>query len=182
MAAERLQREVKGGAAACFDEPAAPPANCPVCQAATPAPVLLPVGTTVSAPAAVHFGYDRTDISPATASELARVAQLMAAYPDARLRLTGFADLRDGKGNRHNEYLARERAAQAQRQLLAQGIAASRLTTAIGQTQGAEVANGPQRNSLVRRARAMERRVELVFDGIPGLVAENQLRDLQPDR
>jgi len=184
-AAERYRNEVDAAVARCALPPATPTVaeqNCPPLRCPTivePKPPLTPEPTAhnaVKVPILVHFAFAKAVIAPESMPILAAIAQVLEAHPQTTLSLVGHADTR---GNaKQNARLASGRADAVRAHLIALGIAAERLSA-----HGAGALHVPTDAGLSQReAYARARRVDFVFDHLPDLETEQQLRDLQADR
>lgn len=128
--------------------------NAPIATTNTPAAV----GASSSAGGlpslgSVHFDTDKATLTPDGQATLSRAADLMKQSPNLHLRLEGYTDSTGTLG--HNDALAQRRALTVEQFLLAQGIAADRLT---GQGFGPE---NPVNTNSTGTGKADNRRVEL---------------------
>jgi outer membrane protein OmpA-like peptidoglycan-associated protein len=78
----------------------------------------------------LNFDTNKSDIRPADHDELNTLAAALKQYPNARIRIVGYADAR-GLASA-NATLGKERAESVKAALVAEGIAATRLETASG--------------------------------------------------
>jgi outer membrane protein OmpA-like peptidoglycan-associated protein len=188
-AAERYRNEVDAAVARCALPPTPPPAppveaahDCPPLRCPTVTEPKAPLApepvahNAVKVPILVHFAFGKTAIAPESMSILATIAQVLQAHPQTTLSLVGHADTR---GNaKQNARLASDRADAVRAHLIALGITAERLSA-----HGAGALHVPTDAGLSQReAYARARRVDFVFDHLPDLETEQQLRDLQADR
>ena len=114
-----------------------------------------------SAPAPRTFTFEKLNFDTASSTlraddqpTLAALAQILAAYPNAVVKLVGYADAR-GTGAA-NEKLGADRAAAVARSLAGAGIATSRITTASGGD------NNPVASNATANGQFENRRTELV--------------------
>jgi outer membrane protein OmpA-like peptidoglycan-associated protein len=127
-------------------------------------------------PVVVHFAYNKSNLSHKTAAILARVTQVLRAYPETTVRVIGHTDARGG--DRYNEALSMRRAASVRSYLQSAGIPASRITDeGRGRSQPLKI------DEPLIEAYALDRRVELRFDNLPSEVikGERQRVDVQAD-
>ncbi|MBF9253899.1 OmpA family protein [Pontibacter sp. 172403-2] len=104
-----------------------------------------PVRADVASTANVFFGLNSSTVPAASYDELLAMAALLKANPDLKLNLTGYTDQTgDAK---YNMVLSRKRAAAVADFMKAQGIAATRITTA----HAGEVESGGTANPAFRR-------------------------------
>jgi peptidoglycan-associated lipoprotein len=103
----------------------------------------------------IYFGYDLSDVTPASMELLSDHAQYLADNPNVAVRLEGHADER---GSREYNIGLGERRAQAVRQvLLLRGIASGEMATvSYGEERPATVGSDDE-------SWALNRRVELVY-------------------
>lgn len=102
----------------------------------------------------LNFDTAKSDIRAADRDELSALAGAMKQYPNARIRIVGYADARGAAGA--NSTLGKDRAESVKQALVAQGIAADRLETA----SGGEV--NPVDTNATSTGQAENRRAELV--------------------
>lgn len=111
---------------------------------------------------AIYFEFDQSELTTAAQSSLRKSMQVLKRYPALRLGLQGFTD-RLGE-HEYNQKLAMQRVEQVRRFLVANGIAAERISLQpIGEVL-------PQISNNEETARAVNRRVELSLlekDGKP---------------
>jgi peptidoglycan-associated lipoprotein len=119
----------------------APETPEPVVQTPAPAPTYTPapepvaVERPVEAPDTrrmtleerIHFGLDRSDLTPEARTTLAAKVEVLRSSPGVSLRIDGHADERGS--DEYNLALSKRRAAEAKRFLVSQGIDAGRLET-----------------------------------------------------
>lgn len=77
---------------------------------------------------AVHFDRSQDKVRPADRANVERKAEVLRAYPHLRIRIEGNAD--DRGSDDANRSLALRRAAELRRDLVARGVAESRIETA----------------------------------------------------
>lgn len=160
------------------EEPAAPVAEPAVPAETALAPVVLPGGRTVqleqnSVPFQVqeylagneaaprtftferlNFDTGKADIRDADRADLDNLAQVLAAYPNVRVRVVGYTDAQGGA--QPNAQLGAQRAQAVAAALTGKGIAADRIETATGgESQPAET-------NATSQGRFENRRTELV--------------------
>lgn len=99
------------------------------------------------------FDVNSDVIRPGLSSELDRIAQVLAAYPETRIRVEGHTD-NTGKAA-YNQSLSEKRAGSVKNALMQRGIDASRIST-IGFGASAPVANNNSESG-----RQQNRRVEV---------------------
>ncbi|MGE6355034.1 OmpA family protein [Flavobacterium sp. NPDC079362] len=78
----------------------------------------------------IYFDYNKHDITPAAAEELAKVVFIMRKFPNIRIKIESHTDSR-GKDS-YNLKLSDERAKSTRDYIVLQGIDASRIESAIG--------------------------------------------------
>ena len=120
--------------------PIAPaPVTAPVTQAAVILPGTSGVGSYLAGTEALprtfvfeklNFDTAKSDVRAQDREELSMLAAVMKQYPNARIRIVGYADARGAAGA--NATLGKDRAESVKGALVAQGIAADRLDTASG--------------------------------------------------
>jgi outer membrane protein OmpA-like peptidoglycan-associated protein len=102
----------------------------------------------------INFAVNKSDIEPESVHIIMQLAQFLRANPSVSLSINGHTDSDGDKAA--NIKLSKERADEVKKQLVAQGIAAERLST---QGYGA---NKPIRPNTTAAGKAENRRVELV--------------------
>jgi outer membrane protein OmpA-like peptidoglycan-associated protein len=107
----------------------------------------------------VLFDTDSAIVRPDAIDRLAEIGDILAKYPEDRVRVEGHAD-RTGTA-RHNEELSQRRAEAVRKLLLARGVA-ERQVVAVGMGSTEPVAT-----NATAAGRAKNRRVELHID-VPG--------------
>jgi len=142
-----------------------------------PAPPEVPVPEepiTIQVPTRIHFALDQSNISPATAKVLDRVAAVMLENPALVVDIEGHTDPR--ASDAYNKALGQRRALSARNYLIRKGIAPERMTIrSQGETQ--RVSQGSSRVDYAR-----DRRVEFIFRDARGLELIVQEEDLQIER
>ena len=78
----------------------------------------------------IFFDYDKWDITPEAEAELDKVVYVMEKFPNVRIKIESHTDSR-GK-DAYNLTLSDNRAKSTQQYIIAQGIDASRIESAIG--------------------------------------------------
>lgn len=150
MAAERIERDIRDGAARCegLEE------------------------TQLQLPDRLHFSHDSSVISPQSAALLTRISEYMHTDGKIRLQLEGFAD--ETGSTDYNLALSLRRAIAAREFLLKKDIAPERLTLrTLGELD-------PVKKGRIREALAFNRRVELLLISPNHISVENLYQDLQP--
>lgn len=142
---------------ACPREAGERPTGCPakVVEPVEPPrePVADPRVELANALSPIEFGSNSTETSPSVAATLDRVAAIMRAHPETRLRVEGHADSTGEDGV--NDPLSEARAARVRDLLVERGVAASRIAI-VGHGERKPVAT----NQTVE-GRAKNRRVEI---------------------
>lgn len=112
-------------------------------------------------PAPRTFTFDRLNFAtssselPADAQPtVTALAQILQAYPNARVRVDGYADARGS--DQTNQQLGAQRAEAVARALIAQGVAANRVTSATGGE------SNPVETNATAQGQAENRRTDLV--------------------
>ena len=166
-ALEAAQRPEPPQVEAAPAQPETPPA---------PAPPSLTAEELDSVPSNAHFALNSAAISPASADVLRRVAAVLLRHPDVNLRVTAHTDPRGSDG--YNLALGNRRAAAIRDFLVAEGIAAERITTASAGKRSLLGAGATAQGF------ARERRVELEFTTTAGEVLRPQRQegDLQVEK
>ena len=105
----------------------------------------------------VLFETGRYELKPPAREKLARFAGIVLAHPDLMIQVEGFTD--STGTDEINDRLSRQRASEVGEYLIAQGVAADRVTTrGYGSSQ-------PVASNDTREGRQQNRRVELVVSG-----------------
>ena len=102
----------------------------------------------------LNFETAKTDVRPADRGDVEAVAATLTKYPNAHIRIAGYADTRGSSAA--NAALGKARADSVKRALVAKGINAARIETATG----GETA--PVDSNATPSGRAENRRTELV--------------------
>jgi outer membrane protein OmpA-like peptidoglycan-associated protein len=102
----------------------------------------------------LHFDTAKNDIRAADRDELNTLGAALKQYPNARIRIVGYADARGGASA--NATLGKERADSVKAALVADGIAADRIETASGGE------TDPVDSNATSTGQAENRRTELV--------------------
>jgi outer membrane protein OmpA-like peptidoglycan-associated protein len=131
------------------EEAAAPPAEAP--------PAVAPLPDVVS-PDAVHFGFDRADLSAASELVVDQVAGILRAEPNLEVRLDAHADPAGAADWNHR--LSARRGAAVRDRLVEQGVAPARITVV---PHGEDVPRGE--GPTLRERHASDRRVEMTLQG-----------------
>lgn len=190
LASERLARAVKQGNSSC--DVAGADGVGPVMASAVAVteldsdkilgPVATAAGVGVSVeelrvPVVVHFAYNKSTLSKETSAILARVAQIMRAYPQISVKLIGHTDARGSDG--YNQALSLRRSSSVRAYLQAAGVDVGRMTD-----EGRGKLQPLNSTDALIKAYALDRRVELRFENLPDAVIKNERQqiDLQPDR
>ncbi len=107
----------------------------------------------------ILFKTDSAVLKPEAVDQLTKVGDVLAKYPQDRIRVEGYADSTGGA--RHNEELSGRRAEAVRAVLLGRGVKESQVTAlGMGDTR-------PVSTNATAAGRAKNRRVELHID-IPG--------------
>ena len=139
----------------------------PVFEERPPEPLVLELSRNI------HFGLDRSEISPESAAILDNIAATMLEYPFLTVELHGHTDPRASAA--YNMALSERRALAARDYLLRQGVAPERMRIVpFGLTQR-------RSQDSSRLAYARDRRVEFIFTDLRGLeiIFIDQEADLQ---
>ena len=107
----------------------------------------------------ILFRTDSAVLKPAAVEQLTKVGDVLAKYPEDRIRVEGYADSTGSA--RHNEELSRRRADAVRAVLLGRGVKEPQVT-ALGMGDAQPVAS-----NATTAGRAKNRRVELHID-VPG--------------
>ena len=102
----------------------------------------------------LNFATDSAELPGDAQATVGALAQILAAYPKARVQLTGYADSTGTEP--HNVDLGAQRAEAVAKALAAQGVAADRMKTATGGS------SNPTDTNASSQGRAENRRTELV--------------------
>lgn len=78
----------------------------------------------------IHFATNSAELPADAGATITGLSQALAAYPNARIRVEGYADARGGEGA--NAQLGAQRAEAVARALIGAGVAANRVETATG--------------------------------------------------
>jgi outer membrane protein OmpA-like peptidoglycan-associated protein len=141
--------------------PAQPPAQQPPPQPARQQPPAQPAPAPTPAPRAlmtfppIYFDFDQSVLTAAARSDLDAVVRFMRENPSANVLVTGHTDSRGSDD--YNSRLGARRATVARDYLVANGIAASRISTATrGESEPAESNDTDAGRARNRRAVAVE--------------------------
>ena len=107
----------------------------------------------------ILFQTDSAVLKPTAVDQLTKVGNVLAKYPDDRIRVEGYADSTGSA--RHNEELSQRRADAVRKVLLGRGVKDGQVT-ALGMG-----ATHPVASNATAAGRAKNRRVELHID-VPG--------------
>ena len=102
----------------------------------------------------LNFATDSAELPADAQDTVGALAQILTAYPNAKVQLNGYAD--STGSDPHNVQLGAQRAAAVAKALTAQGVAADRVKTATGG------ASNPVYTNANSQGRAENRRTELV--------------------
>ncbi len=102
----------------------------------------------------LNFATDSAELPADAQATVSALAQILAAYPKAKVELQGYADATGS--DPHNVQLGAQRAEAVQKALAAQGVAADRMKTATGGS------SNPVDTNANAGGRAENRRTELV--------------------
>ncbi|PAX08080.1 OmpA family protein [Sphingomonas lenta] len=103
----------------------------------------------------LNFDTSRSEIRPQDQEDLNQMAQILKAYPNARIRVVGYADARGS--DPANQQLGLSRANSVRQALVAQGIQENRIETASGGEQD------PVDTNATAQGQAENRRTEVVI-------------------
>lgn len=78
----------------------------------------------------IYFGFDKANIRPEAAKELDKLVSIMKEYPGMAIKIESHTDSRGSRV--YNEYLSDKRAKSTRDYIIAQGIAADRIESAVG--------------------------------------------------
>ena len=107
----------------------------------------------------ILFDVNSDALRPDAIAQLTKVGDILARYPEDRVRVEGYADATGSA--RHNEQLSERRAAVVRRVLVGRGVKEAQVTAlGLGETQ-------PVATNATAAGRAKNRRVELHID-VPG--------------
>ena len=101
----------------------------------------------------LNFATDSASLPPDAQATVGALAQILTAYPKAKVQLNGYADATGS--DPHNTQLGAQRAQAVAQALQAQGVAADRIKTATGG------ASNPVDTNATSQGRAENRRTEL---------------------
>lgn len=164
VAAPANPEQARGEVPRCTTPPQPAPAPAPVAETPT-APIRLQV------PKNIHFALDKDAISPATASVLNRIAQVLQSNPTIVVEIQGHTDPR--ASDAYNLELGNRRAKAARNYLLRRGIVPERMTIrSFGERQ--PISTGTSRLDYAR-----DRRVEFIYKDAQGIEVIVQAEDLQ---
>lgn len=102
----------------------------------------------------LHFATSSSDLPGNAGDTLQAVAQTLAQYPNARVRIEGYADARGSDGA--NAQLGARRAETVARALIGSGVAAGRITSASGSE------SNPVDTNATPQGQAQNRRTDMV--------------------
>jgi outer membrane protein OmpA-like peptidoglycan-associated protein len=124
-----------------------------------------PEGTVISLPEVVLFDFGQAELKPAARQTLAKVAEVIAFYADAKVEVLGHTDSKGSDA--YNRDLSQRRAAAVVTALSsAPGIGKTRLQAkGLGKTQPVAANTNPD-GSDNPRGRQQNRRVEIVLQGV----------------
>jgi outer membrane protein OmpA-like peptidoglycan-associated protein len=139
----------------------------------TPTPLESSPAEEITIPRNVHFAFDRSRISPASAKVLNRLVEVLKKHPQIKVEIGGYTDLYGNDS--YNLALGERRARSVRRYLLRRGIARNRLKIAsFGEKK-------PQNSGKDRMSRARNRRVYFTLTNTENLnlTIVDQEEDLQ---
>ncbi len=151
--------------------PTSPPrCTTPVSQQ-PPAPEPPPTVVRLTVPKNIHFALDQSNLSPATAKVLDRIAQVLVENPYILVNIEGHTDPR--ASDTYNLALGERRAITARNYLLRRGVAPERMTIrSLGERQ-------PLTPGNTRVDYARDRRVEFLYRDARDIEVIVQEQDLQ---
>lgn len=167
-AAERLARRAQKLADNCICPPEAPkpcvnvepPVVVPPPVVVAPEPVKPPVANLLAnVPRNIHFGLDKSEITPVSARVLKRVAEILTTYPAMNIVLEGHTDARASQA--YNLKLSKRRVDAVSAQLVKLGVSPDRIST---YARGMEKTLNDEQDVLVNHA--LSRRVEIHYQGV----------------
>lgn len=98
----------------------------------------------------IQFRTASVEIEPHYQSQLAEVARAVAAYPEAKVRLSGFADRRGDET--YNQQLSEDRVAEVKAFLQKHGVSGKQIETrAFGESAPVKVEQNPENDFFDRR-------------------------------
>jgi outer membrane protein OmpA-like peptidoglycan-associated protein len=167
-AAERLARRAQKLADNCICPPEAPkpcvnvetPVVAPPPVVVAPEPVKPPVvNLLANVPRNIHFGLDKSEITPVSARVLKRVAEILMTYPAMNIVLEGHTDARASQA--YNLKLSKRRVDAVSAHLVKLGVLPERIST---YARGMEKTLNDEQDVLVNHA--LSRRVEIHYQGV----------------
>ncbi|HCM60888.1 MAG TPA: hypothetical protein DIS74_11075 [Bacteroidales bacterium] len=121
-------------------------------------------GIVVEFSSAVLFGFDQSDLSADAKANLDKLVTVLNTYPDTNIEVQGHTDSKGSEN--YNQNLSVQRATSVSDYLVANQIAASRITTkGFGETM-------PEYDNETEEGRAQNRRVEFLITANEKMVAE----------
>jgi outer membrane protein OmpA-like peptidoglycan-associated protein len=108
-------------------------------------------------PSEVMFPFDSAVLQPGYATTMAKIAEVLNAYPQSRATITGYTDSQGSEA--YNLDLSNRRAEAVRTALISHGVAAGRLT-ALGRGKA-----DPIGDNSTAAGRQMNRRVEILVQG-----------------
>lgn len=114
----------------------------------------------------VNFGFDSSDLTATSKSNLDKLAQVLTNNPDTNINVYGHTDSKGSDD--YNQKLSERRAASVKNYLVSKGIAASRLfPMGIGEAE-------PKANNETDAGRAENRRVEFAITANEEMIKDAQ--------
>ncbi len=139
----------------------------PVKQIQPPAPAIAgpvqPVFKPEDIHAIIYYDLDKANIRPDAASELDRLVLLLKANPSVKVKLASYTDVR--ASGSYNIGLSKRRSDAAIAYLVGQGISRGRLSAGWFGKENL-VNNCPDRASCTEAEHQLNRRTEVVYDGV----------------
>jgi outer membrane protein OmpA-like peptidoglycan-associated protein len=169
----RLDGEAARKAADCIKAQAPPPPPVDTTAAVPVAPNAEIEEALREIPSGIHFALNRNDLSPTSRNVIKRIAAVLVKYPNVRVELEGHTDSRGSA--EYNLALSKRRADAVKDGLVAQGVAAGRISASFAGKTG--LLNAEKDVTDL----ALNRRVDFKYfdQGGTPIVARKQTGDIQ---